>query len=459
MTTRTMIGDCRDKLKELAERSVHCIVTSPPYYGLRDYGVAGQIGLEPTPDAYVAELVAVFRECRRVLRDDGTLWLNLGSAYASGGKRSNQSPAPAHVPACDSDDIGQGDCSEPDYACSGQRDGSLDGSPSRHARTSDNGPSLSPDAPLSVPISHDSGRLDYVSASPAVSPLGVPQSNTRASFRRDRASVAPANAASGFPASRQTCEPCAPQSEDKGGSNHDNAEPSSAVRNRGRDVSGSACSCGSCGICWAYLAIPSLRFKSKDLMSIPHLVALALQADGWFLRSSIVWHKPNPMPESVRDRPTNAHEHVFLLSQSPTYYYDAEAVREPSANPEGSAVRYRLPFTGNNAAIDRQHTGQPQGVKKFDEKRNLRNVWTIATLPYVEAHFATFPPKLAERCILAGCPVGGTVLDPFGGAGTTGLVADRLQRNAVIIELNETYARLADHRITADAPLFAEILR
>jgi site-specific DNA-methyltransferase (adenine-specific) len=164
--------------------------------------------------------------------------------------------------------------------------------------------------------------------------------------------------------------------------------------------------------------------KHKDLIGIPWRVAFALQADGWYLRSDIIWHKPNPMPESVTDRPTKAHEYVFLLTKSARYYYDAVAIAEPS----------------------------------IAETRNARSVWSITTQPFKGAHFATMPPELASRCILAGSRIGDTVLDPFGGAGTTGLVADRLGRDAVLIELNPTYAALARDRIHDDAPMFAEVV-
>jgi site-specific DNA-methyltransferase (adenine-specific) len=301
MAFRVIVGDCTDTLKTLDAASVQCCVTSPPYYGLRDYGVTGQIGLEETPDAYVARLVDVFREVRRVLRDDGTLWLNLGDSYMN---VSNK-------------------------------------------------------------------RID--------------------------------------------------------------------------------------------------RIKPKDLLGIPWMVAFALRADGWWLRSSIIWAKPNPMPESIRDRPTSAHELVFLLSKQPRYFYDADAIREPPT--EGSADAYRAALENPRQDRAYQHDSEsrmgkrsanrawsdPETLKRLLEGRNARNVWTIATQPYSGAHFATMPPDLAERCIKAGSKPGDTVLDPFGGAGTTGLVADRLNRNAILCELNPSYANMANERISADAPLFAQI--
>ena len=313
---RILQGDCRDTLKTLPDSSVHCCVTSPPYFGLRDYGNAAQIGLEPTPAEFVAELVAVFREVRRVLRDDGTLWLNLGDSY-------NAHP--------------------------GQR------------KTTDK--------------------------------AGERQQTVRGAT----------------------------------------AAPSRNVED----------------------------LKPKDLIGIPWRVAFALQADGWYLRQDIIWHKPNPMPESVRDRCTKAHEYVFLLSKSATYHCDMSAIAEPAiysgiTGTDGSGFKDAQSFAGKHAA--KPIRGKREAVAGPDGgTRNKRSVWTIATQPFSEAHFATMAPELAETCIKAGCPEGGTVLDPFGGAGTTGLVADQLQRSAILCELSGDYIEIAKRRISGDAPLFAEV--
>jgi DNA modification methylase len=315
MSVKILIGDCRNLLREMAEKSVHTCVTSPPYFGLRDYGMDDQIGLEQTPEAFVAEMVAVFREVKRVLRDDGTLWLNLGDSYAS------------------------------------YRDGKA-----------------TPDT-------------------------------TR-------------------------------------GDSEGTLVPKGSAKNRmASTFAGSS-------------------IKHKDLIGIPWRVAFALQADGWYLRQDIIWHKPNPMPESVTDRCTKAHEYIFLLSKSPQYYFDHEAIKEPVANSSISRLSQnnlpnqlgsdRVPFKTNGTMKDVGNT----------EIRNKRSVWTITTKPFKGAHFATFPPDLIEPCILAGCPEGGTVLDPFGGAGTTGLVASRHGRNAILCELNPEYAELAKNRISDDNPLF-----
>ena len=318
MTVRIINSDCREALKSLPDNSIHCCVTSPPYFGLRDYGVDGQIGLEQTPDEYVAKLVEVFREVRRVLRDDGTLWLNLGDSYFSttkgtGGKNSS----------------------------------------TINAKRDENGTVIGKSI-----ITYDPIRI----------------------------------------------------------------------------------SPGETGL------------KPKDLIGIPWRVAFALQADGWYLRQDVIWSKPNPMPESVKDRCTKAHEYIFLLSKSPRYYFDSEAIKEPAVSEKPA---------GNRRAMNAGRLGKEgwsfDPAKSIPERRNRRSVWTVATEPFSEAHFAVFPPSLIEPCILAGCPKGGTVLDPFGGSGTTGLVADRLGRNAVLIELNSEYAEMARRRLERDSGLFASV--
>jgi DNA modification methylase len=319
-------GDCRDVLRAMPAQSVHCCVTSPPYFGLRDFGVAGQIGLEPTPDAFVAEMVAVFRDVRRVLRDDGTLWLNLGDNYVMGVGLARGRPYKRHVP---------------------QKSGLWKGTRSEKRDLGNNG------------NLKDAGSL-----------------------------------------------------------------------------------------------------KPKDLIGIPWRVAFALQADGWYLRQDIIWSKPNPMPENVTDRCTKAHEYIFLMSKSARYFYDADAIREPHQDKNGierfvngcgvGERRSNQGWAGGKVTLDQHREYNPLG-------RNKRSVWEVTTQPFSEAHFATFPPALIEPCIKAGCPVGGTVLDPFAGAGTTGMVADRLQRNAILIELNADYAAMAERRIRDDAGMFAEV--
>jgi DNA modification methylase len=289
------VGDCRALLADLPEACVQTCVTSPPYWGLRDYERKGQIGLESTPDAYVAALVEVFRGVLRALRDDGTLWLNLGDSYAgaAGG--------------------GQG--------TSGQR-----------------------------------ADRTFTARTPA-----------------------------------------------KGGAG----------------------------------------LKPKDLVGIPWMVAFALRADGWYLRSEIIWAKPNPMPESVTDRPTKAHEQIFLLSKSERYQYDAEAIKEPALQPAGDPS---LVAQHKQAALDRSLAASTLGTNQGRETRNRRSVWTVASFPYNGAHFACFPPKLIEPCILAGSRPNDLVLDPFFGSGTTGMVAEKHGRRWIGFDINDDYARLARER-------------
>jgi DNA modification methylase len=305
--TAVHIGDCLESLRAMPERSVNCCVTSPPYWGLRDYGVSGQLGLEPTPEAYVAKMVEVFREVRRVLRDDGTLWLNLGDSYNTSGTRQGNGLGGMHG----------------------------DGEGTSH----------------------------------------------RAGYRG------------------------------------------------------------------AFVGL-----KQKDLVGIPWRVAFALQADGWWLRQDIIWAKPNPMPESVTDRCTKSHEYVFLMAKSERYFYDADAVKEPFADERmGNPGKYQWTY-GDGAHGNRQAIGQSDWNANGEKTgRNRRSVWQISTRPYKGAHFATFPPALIEPCIKAGCPVGGVVLDPFGGSGTTGRVANDLSRNAVLCELNPKYVDLIRERLTAPA--------
>lgn len=342
MTVQVITGDCRDVLATLPAESVHCCVTSPPYWRQRDYGVDGQMGLEGTPEQYVDELVAVFREVRRVLRADGTLWVNIGDKWASGGNGGGGSFMESRGDAW------------------------------AHARNA------------------------------------------------------------------------------KG---------------------------------WRS---PPAGYKDKDLVGVPFLLAFALRADGWWWRQCNVWGKPNGMPESVTDRTTIGHEYVLHFSKEGDYWYDGEAVRTaPAPSTEtrlrqdidaqagstrangGAKTNGTMKAVGRRSdkqrAHSRRHAGfndrwdsMPRG-EQVSNGASLRSVWWIAPAQFREAHFAVMPDKLAEICILAGCPRGGIVLDPFGGAGTTGLGADRLQRNAILIELNPGYADMARRRIQADAPLLAEV--
>lgn len=306
--------DALEGLRRLPDESVHCCVTSPPYYALRDYGVEGQIGRESTPVEYIVRLTDVFSEVRRVLRSDGTLWLNIADTFA-------------------------GKC----------------------------------DPGSAVTSEYLSGRTEQVSA-------------------------------------------------------------------LSRMMGG---------------------YKAKDMLGIPWMLAFSLRAGGWYLRSDIIWRKRNTMPESCKDRPTRCYEHIFLLSKSRMYYYNAGAIAEPMAL--SSIERYkhgrgrgkyaeRVPGQGNIQGLNQVRTGSYYRERPEPTMRNKRDVWDINTASYRGSHFAAYPPKLAETCILAGCPVGGTVLDPFFGSGTTGAVARQLARHYIGIELNPEYCDLAQKRIEEAAP-------
>ncbi len=312
-------GDAVANLRTLETGSVQCCVTSPPFWGLRDYGANGQLGLEKTPEEYVAKMVEVFREVRRVLRKDGTLWLNLGDSYARAAEKG--------------------------------------GSGTPNGR---NTPEMSYGLAQSAKIGSSDGKTG----------------------RGDR--------------------------------------PGTRARIDG--------------------------LKEKDLVGIPWMVAFALRADGWWLRSDIIWAKPNPMPESVTDRPTKSHEYIFLLTKSASYFYDAEAIKEGKTwstvnddrtNDNGHRRERGYPGAQSNGGTN---LGGNEG------SRNKRSIWTIATQPYPEAHFATFPEEIPKLCIMAGTRAGDTVLDPFAGSGTTGMVALELGRKAILIELNPKYCDLIRQR-------------
>lgn len=347
-----LTGDWLDQLRTLPDQSAQCCVTSPPYWGLRDYGVAGQLGLEKTPEEYIAKLVAGFREVKRVLRDDGTLWLNLGDSY-----------------------FGDSPC----------------------------------------------------------------RNSSQESF------------------------------------------------SKAWDTQNSA---GSGGTRRSAARLGDL--KPRDLVGIPWMAAFALRADGWYLRSDIIWHKPNPMPESVTNRPTKSHEYIFLLSKNQKYFYDADAIAEPVMQSSLVRADAGVKFGGNNLCPDTRLQSGKEWIPKsheydgkhasedenasgrrilkgaaearangaphdapFGATRNKRTVWTVTTRSFHEAHFATFPPDLIKPCILAGSKHGDTILDPFGGSGTTGLVALELGRNAILIELNPKYVELIKGRtnVTQGLPL------
>jgi len=319
MKNMILQGDCLETLKQIPDKSVNCCVTSPPYFGLRDYGHDGQIGLEETPEQFVQKLVEVFREVRRVLKDDGTLWLNLGDSYNGSGGAGG------------------------DYGVGGLKE----------------------------------GQPKY----------------------------------------------------------------------KGRKING---------------------MKPKDLIGIPWMVAFALRADGWWLRQDIIWSKNNPMPESVTDRCTKAHEYIFLLSKSAKYYYDAEAIAtdinpltvkrasgdwDETNKTKSEGYVESGSYGRSTKSLNKETAGKILNGEKT--KVNKRSVWVVNPKPFKEAHFATFPEDLIVDCIKAGCPEDGVVLDPFGGAGTTAVVARKLNRNYILCELNPEYIGIAQKRIDNTLGLFA----
>ena len=308
-----LYGDALEQLRTLPNQSVHCCITSPPYYALRDYGVAGQIGLENTPEEYIERLVRIFHEVKRVMRDDGTLWLNIADSYSGSGK-------------------------------------------------------------------------------------GAWKNKER---QKETYKV----------------EPGSPQT-------------------RVRTTQG--------------------NIKKKDMIGIPWMLAFALRADGWYLRQDIIWYKPNCMPESVKDRCTKSHEFIFFFSLSSQYYFDYQSIQEPAYTTDRTAPRgSQGSFTKHSGrreqdlVPDKRYIGFNSRYfsKPLSMMRRKRDVWAVSTVGYNGSHFATFPPKLIEPCLLAGCPVGGTVLDPFIGSGTTAEVAQQLNRNCIGIELNRDYKMLIDTRL------------
>lgn len=332
--SQIVVGDALSVLRRISDNYIDCCVTSPPYFGLRDYGVDGQLGLEESPEEYISKMVEIFREVRRTLRPDGTLWLNLGDSYAGSGK----------------------------------------------------------------------GRMG------------------------------------------------------DGSHSKDRSKSSDYFNIVGGKLKGTK----------------AVDCKRKELIGIPWRLALALREDGWYLRQDIVWYKPNAMPESVKDRCTKSHEYIFLLTKSDKYYFDGEAIKEPAvgfdnrppagsrgaATPnsrrrKGNAKTFRGggAYTGgrsfeNSASVERDSSGNTENITGL---RNRRDVWSVATQGYSKAHFATFPEKLIEPCILAGSRKGGVILDPFLGSGTTAVVAERNGRDYIGIELNPEYAELAKERIATVA--------
>lgn len=465
------VGDVREQLALLPDESVHCVVTSPPYWGLRCYGVEGQLGQEPKLAEHIAVMVDVFREVRRVMRKDATCWINYGSSYVSSNTNANQSRPFEHAQPYGNDGTRPAGSEGLGCAYPGQRDERQDGTLSRHGHKPDTDPLGQQLQQHGGAIDRDILHLGSLPEVPGCASPGVLASTTDASLRHVQDVSARKDALSVSPQNDLT-SPCdVDQSAYTDGRTHGKPSLEQILAARNWDKESLALAC-------LYLSIASREWKAKDLANTPNLLAEALQCDGWYVRSEIIWSKPNPMPESVRDRPTSSHEKIWLLSKSPRYFYDADAVRTERASNEdengfrggsyvGGQPRPRQTVGNKRTEKQRGHSRRHAGfndrwdaMSKAEQQAagaNLRNVWNIATMPFKDAHFATFPPNLAETCIKAGCPKGGTVLDPFGGSGTTGLVADRLGRDAILIELNPEYAEMARRRIADDAGMFASV--
>jgi DNA modification methylase len=467
-------GDCRDVMRQLIADGVRVqtIVTSPPYWNLRDYGVAGQIGMEPTLQEFVATMVEVFDLCRELLADDGTLWLNLGSSYASGDTTPSQSLLRKRVHAYGTHGKESQGFRVADRACHDSCDEPQGAIQTRHADTVRSARSFEQGA--SLPLQTDRGieHQDCVQVSLGALPPGAQASTTPQSFDQPPdASCQPATA-SASPQEAEITQHSAQECEYSSACIDGTAQmlPPLAVHTKGKESFFSACrrsSCkgiGMCGYCFASLSMASLNVKSKDELNIPHLVAMALQADGWYLRQTIIWSKNNPMPESVRDRCTKAHEYLFLLTKSPKYYFDQEAILEPcstgtharlsqdvqnqigSERANGGAYAEKSRKLAEAASGTKNNESFDAAMAIMPTKRNKRSVWTIATQSYSEAHFATFPEALVEPCILAGSRSGDIVFDPFMGSGTVAHVAQNLGRKWIGSELNQDYIALQSNR-------------
>lgn len=485
-----ILGDALTLMKTWPNKFINCVVTSPPYWNLRDYGVPGQLGLEKTPEEYIEKLVAIFREVKRILRDDGTCFLNLGMTYASGGINPNQSPLLWRVPACDSNDKEFPDSQDHDHVYPCSCDELQDGTENHHVCTFHSAQCVSQVEPPTLPKDHDSEHLDYGKEPLDVSSPVSQESTIEQSSFQPLGAFDPEAMVSVSRQANSTFSDDAQASEDTKACKSDISQKLQplVIRTKGKESFFSACQSpdcngiGRCGLCWCRLAIGTLNVKAKDEVNIPHLVAMALQADGWVLRQTLVWSKPNPMPSNVKDRCTSSHEYIFLLSKKKKYYFDYEAIQEPcvesnAARPrmgQGKNTKYKqkreamkvpagwdmkpgghgsihregrtnskyaqhMPKSNagvmHKALIKARSEGNPHDLP-FGEKRNKRSVWTVPTHAFPDAHFATFPPDLIEPCILAGCPKGGIVFDPFSGTATTAAVSIRNGRDYLGTELN-----------------------
>ena len=475
MSVTILHGDCRAILPTLPGGLFDCCVTSPPYWGLRDYGVKGQIGLEPTMQGYLETMVGVCREVRRVLKPTATMWLNVGDSYA--GYHGNKN---AEIPTSATNGWTRG-TNENKRTSTANRNGlkakDLCLVPNRLAQMLQEpwyaGSLKSPRDRAWLAALVDGEGSIFI----ARQREGTPTGRNRASFRSqdsfqpglviantNKALLERAAEITGF-GNIQMAKRGPSNRRDSYVWRISGSKASSVLREIYPDLIAKqkeariALACGPSGehAAQCYESLKGLHQGETFDFDAP--APTSLYERGWYVRSEIIWAKPNPMPESVKDRPTSAHEKVWLLTKSERYFYDADAIAEPFVMQEGGRTIERgahgsSKARGAGGQADQSNIG---GFTRTKDARNARNVWPIASLPYSGAHFATMPPALAERCIKAGCPEGGTVLDPFGGAGTTGLVADRLGRHATLIELNPGYRDLAADRVQSDAPLFAEV--
>lgn len=497
-------GDSLEVIKTLPDNAVNCCVTSPPYWGLRDYGVEGQLGLEKTPEEYVGKMVAVFREVRRVLRDDGVLFLNLGDSYygssmTSGTKsiegsakrmgRMFEKPSNVqHEDAYDTSGKAPADYQESGCLCENLCDVCRE----VYLRTSRTYDLLVPmlTVSLSGPTRESMGFVNGHSPTSDFSRLGarIFPAIQRLLHCGGRADEQLRAIRESMPDefSRQLLDLCWQRGNSSacllcGRSLTDNvqgfAHMSGGFSGQQMHIQNNALhdaqrghrsqykdkACGYCNEILTTDTPPNIQpycttnkwknqLKPKDLIGIPWRVAFALQADGWYLRQDIIWHKPNPMPESVTDRCTKAHEYVFLMSKSQQYYYDNEAIKERTLTKDNSNRNRDITKLNNTPGRTKM-----MGLKTNEyDNRNKRSVWTVATKPFKEAHFAVFPPDLIKPMILAGCPTGGVVLDPFVGSGTTAIVARELGRRFIGIELNPEYADMASRRVGQTTPCLFE---
>lgn len=488
---RILEGDCLSVLRDLDAGSVQTCVTSPPYWGLRDYGSEGQLGLEPTPEQYVENMVAVFREVRRVLRDDGTLWLNLGDSYAGywgdktakrEGRRSsadtngwtndfNMNAKPDFHTAFDASGVKPKDLVGIPWAVAeALRD------PYYSGRIRDERDRVWLAAMIDAEgcifihrrkAGQHNGQGYHRKADSFGSGLEVSNTNRRVVERC--LEIAQAGSICEQTAGRKQtlyrwnlrtneCREILREVYPYLVAKQHEARLACGVPSSGKDATAA----------WEALKI----VHGGGLTDVDFKPPASMFEQGYYLRSDIVWNKLNPMPESVTDRPTKAHEYLFLLTKQPRYFYDADAIRE-AANYDGPNGAQQSPYaqgfgrrTPEQEAerriknrtvcpgIDTNGGGQGNGAMSYPaHSRNKRSVWTVTTQPFPGAHFATFPPKLIEPCILAGSSRGDLVLDPFNGAGTTGVVALRHDRDYIGIELNPEYAQMARDRIYDDAPL------